>query len=56
MDVEDVPAQTIIAGTATDAMQLHDVLALIQSLGLHVVEVDQVITGATPPAPHRDEG
>ena len=48
MDVEDVPAQTIISGTATDAADLYDVLALIQSLGLHVVEVDQVVSGAAP--------
>ena len=48
MDVEDVPAQTIIAGTATDAADLYDVLALIQSLGLHVVEIDQVVSGTAP--------
>lgn len=48
MDVQEVPAQTIIAGTATDATDLFDVLALIQSLGLHVVEVDQVVSGAAP--------
>ena len=48
MDVEDVPAQTIIAGTATDTTDLHDVLALIQSLGLHVVAVDQVVTVPPP--------
>ena len=48
MDVEDVPAQTIIAGTATDATDLYDVLALIQSLGLHVVAIDQVVSGAAP--------
>jgi len=48
MDVEDVPAQTIIAGTATGASDLYDVLALIQSLGLRVVEIDQVVSGAAP--------
>ena len=42
MDVEEVPAETIISRTVSDATELHDVLSLIQSLGLHVVAVDQV--------------
>jgi hypothetical protein len=42
MDVEEAPAESIIAGTVDDAGQLVDVLELIQSLGLHVVAVDQV--------------
>jgi hypothetical protein len=42
MDVDAVPAETVIAGTVDDDEGLHSLLALIQSLGLHVVAVEQV--------------
>lgn len=51
MDVEPVPPETVITGTVDDDDELHRLLALIQSLGLHVVAVDQVA-----PAPHRPPG
>jgi ribosomal protein S11 len=47
MDVEPVPPETVIAGTVDDDDELHRLLALIQSLGLHVVAVEQVA-----PEPH----
>jgi hypothetical protein len=47
MDVQPVPPETVITGTVDDGDELHRLLALIQSLGLHVVAVEQVA-----PAPH----
>jgi hypothetical protein len=44
MDVADVveaPPETIISG-AVDEEQLHEILSLIQNLGLHVVSVQRV--------------
>jgi len=41
MDVETAPPETVIAGSVDDD-DLHRLLALIQSLGLHIVAVEQV--------------
>jgi hypothetical protein len=41
MDVVEVPAETVISG-ALEGEQVHEVLALIQALGLHVVSVQRV--------------
>jgi hypothetical protein len=41
MDVAEVPAETVITG-AVDDEQVHEVLALIQKLGLHVVSVQRL--------------
>ena len=49
MEVVEVPAETVISSTVGDGTQLHDVLSLIQSFGLHVVAVDQVVPGPAPP-------
>ena len=38
MDVADVPAETVISGVVDDA-GVHEILTLIQSLGLTVVSV-----------------
>lgn len=48
MDVVEVPAETVISGPVGDDGQLHTVLALIQSLGLHVVSVEQVPRDSPP--------
>jgi hypothetical protein len=48
MDVDEVPTETIIAGTVDDAKELSGVLELIQSLGLHVVSVEQVSSAGGP--------
>jgi hypothetical protein len=42
MAVREVPTETVIYGPVVDESHLHGVLALIQSLGLHVVSVQQV--------------
>ena len=42
MDVSVIPAETVISGPVGDDDQLHALLALIQSLGLHVESVEQV--------------
>jgi hypothetical protein len=42
MDVAEVSAETVISGRVNDDEQLHDILSVIQSLGLHVVSVQQV--------------
>ena len=49
MDVHAVPAETVIAGTLEDDEELYRLLLLIQSLGLHVVAVDQVALESRPP-------
>ena len=54
MEVEPVPPETVIAGTVDDDDELHRLLALIQSLGLHVVAVDQV--SPAPQLPPRSRG
>jgi hypothetical protein len=41
MDVVEVPAETIITGKI-DEKQMHETLALIQDLGLHIVSVQRV--------------
>lgn len=56
MDVEPVPPETVIAGTVDDDDELHQLLALIQSLGLHVVAVDQVAPHPRPGPPRRGRG
>jgi hypothetical protein len=42
LSVRHAPPETIIYGPVRDESHLHGVLALIQSLGLHVVLVHQV--------------
>jgi hypothetical protein len=49
MDVEAAPAETIIAGTVDDPEDLNRLLALIQSLGLHVIALEQVAPQPRPP-------
>ena len=52
MAVRDAPAETIISGDVVDESHLHGVLALIQTLGLRVVSVNEVPRGAADdPAP-----
>jgi hypothetical protein len=42
MDVAEVTAETVICGDVHRDEQLHELLAVVQSLGLHVVSVQQV--------------
>ena len=42
MDVAEVTAETVISGLVHRDEQLHELLAMVQSLGLHVVSVQQV--------------
>jgi hypothetical protein len=42
MSVDEVSAETVISGVVHQADQLHEILELVQSLGLHVVSVQQV--------------
>ena len=42
MDVAEVTAETVISGQVEQDEQLHELLAVVQSLGLHVVSVQQV--------------
>ena len=42
MDVAEVTAETVISGLVHRDEQLHELLELVQSLGLHVVSVQQV--------------
>ena len=42
MDVAEVTAETVISGQVEQDEQLHELLAIVQSLGLHVVSVQQV--------------
>jgi hypothetical protein len=42
MEVEEVTAETVISGLVHQDEQLHELLSVIQSLGLHVVSVQQV--------------
>ena len=42
MDVAEVTAETVISGLVHRDEQLHELLAVVQSLGLHVVSVEQV--------------
>jgi hypothetical protein len=54
MDVEPVPPETVITGTVQDDEDLHRLLGLIQSLGLHIVAVEQV--APEPGPPQRSQG
>ena len=42
LDVTEVTAETVISGVVHHDQQLHEFLAAVQSLGLHVVSVQQV--------------
>ncbi|WP_029432227.1 hypothetical protein [Blastococcus sp. URHD0036] len=42
LDVAEVTAETVISGVVHEDEQLHALLAMVQSLGLHVVSVQQV--------------
>jgi hypothetical protein len=42
MAVAEVTPETVISGVLHEDDQLHDLLALVQSLGLHLVSVEQV--------------
>jgi hypothetical protein len=42
MDVAEVTAETVISGVVHQADQLHELLEVVQSLGLHIVSVQQV--------------
>jgi hypothetical protein len=42
MDVDEVTAETVISGVVHQDDQLHELLEVVQSLGLHVVSVQQV--------------
>ena len=55
MDVAPVPPETVIAGTVDDD-DLHRLLGLIQSLGLHILAVEQVAPEPGPPPRSRGSG
>jgi hypothetical protein len=55
MDVEPVPPETVIAGTV-DEDDLHRLLGLIQSLGLHILAIEQVAPEPGPPPGIRRPG
>jgi hypothetical protein len=42
MEVVDAPPETIIRGAVVDESHLHGILALLQSMGLQVVAMNQV--------------
>ena len=42
MEIDEVTAETVISGVVHQGHQLHDILELVQSLGLQVVSVQQV--------------
>jgi hypothetical protein len=42
LDVAEVSAETVISGVVHQDDQLHELLEVVQSLGLHVVSVEQV--------------
>jgi hypothetical protein len=42
LEVIEVTAETVISGVVHQDEQLHELLAAVQSLGLHVVSVQQV--------------
>jgi hypothetical protein len=42
MDVAEVTLETVISGLMHQDEELHELLAMVQSLGLHVVSVEQV--------------
>ena len=43
MDVSEVTAETVITGLVHQDDQLYQLLAVVQSLGLHVVSVEQLV-------------
>ena len=42
LDVAEVTAETVISSLVHQDEELHELLAVVQSLGLHVVSVQQV--------------
>jgi hypothetical protein len=42
LDVSEVQAETVISGLVHEDDELHEILATAQSLGLHVMSVQQV--------------
>jgi hypothetical protein len=42
MDITEIPTETVITGMLGDE-EVHEILELIQDLGLHVVSVQRVI-------------
>jgi hypothetical protein len=42
MDLAEVTAETVISGVVHEDEQLHEILAVVQGLGLHIVSVQQV--------------
>ena len=44
MEVSEVTTETVISGLVHEDEQLHQFLLVVQSLGLHVVSVQQVTT------------
>jgi hypothetical protein len=48
-EVAEVAAETVISGLVHHDRGLHDLLAVIQSLGLRVVSVQQVAPGRPTP-------
>ena len=42
MEISDVTAETVITGLVHEDEQLYQLLAVVQSLGLHVVSVQQL--------------
>jgi hypothetical protein len=42
MEVSEVTAETVITGLVHQDDQLYELLAVVQSLGLHVVSVEQL--------------
>jgi hypothetical protein len=55
MEVAPVPPETVIAGTVDDD-DLHRLLGLIQSLGLHILAVEQVAPEPGSPPRSRSPG
>ena len=51
MDVAEVTAEAVISGVVPRADQLHELLDLVQSLGLHIVSVQQVVPDPSCPPP-----
>ena len=42
LEVAEVTAETVISGLVHEDEQLHELLSVVQSLGLHIVSVEQV--------------
>jgi hypothetical protein len=56
MDVRTAPPETVIADTVEDDDELQRLLALIQSLGLSIVSIDQVAPEVPDPFPDAGVG